>query len=127
MEGYFHVWFRTKGRKEVLEGDVEQDVKDAIRAAAAGCGVDLMEMETAFDHVHLLLRLQDRQTLSWAMHRLKGASARAVLSRSPELTLHSERRHLWQRGYGWRRVTPDEVRTMRRYIQTQRDRPHRSY
>ena len=127
MDGYFHVWFSTKGRKEVLEGDVEQDVKAAIRAAAAGCGVDLMEVETAFDHVHLLLRLQDGQMLSWAMHRLKGASARTVLSRSPELTLHSEQRHLWQRGYGWRRVLAAEVAAVRRYIQTQPDRPHRSY
>lgn len=127
MEGYYHVWFSTKGRKEVLEGDIDCDVKSAIREAAGRAGIELTEMETAFDHVHLLIGLGGAQTLSQVMHRLKGASARTVLVQNPELVIDLKHRHLWQRGYGWRRVPPTEVAAVRRYIRTQQDRPHRSY
>ena len=127
MEGYYDVWFSTKGRKEVLEGDIDDDVKLAIEEAASRAGIEVAEIETAFDHVHLLLRLSGTQTLSSAMHRLKGASARTVLVQNPELVIDLTDRHLWQRGYGWRNVPAGQVATVRRYIQTQQHRPHRNY
>jgi putative transposase len=125
MEGYFHVWFSTKGRKEVLEGELDDEIKSSMRGAAARASVEVVELETAYDHVHVLLRLRRQQTVASAMHRLKGASARHAFAWEPELAIDFPDRHLWQRSYGWRRVPPEQVEGVRRYIRTQRNRPNR--
>jgi len=125
MEGYFHVWFSTKGRKAVLEGDLDDEVKASVRQAADRSGISLVEMETAYDHMHLLLRLRGKQTLASAMHRVKGASARAAFVWEPELAIDFPDRHFWQRSYGWRRVPNDQAAAVRRYIRAQPDRPYR--
>lgn len=125
MDGAFHVWFSTKGRAFVLEDDVARDVKRIIREIANRTAIELLELEAVGDHVHLLTRLQGKQTLSSVMHQLKGASARAILLRYPELKLATETEALWQKGYGWRKVEDKEVAGVRMYIRTQRSRPLR--
>ena len=125
MDGAFHVWFSTKGRALVLEDDVAWDVKRILREIASGTAIELLELEAVGDHVHLLTRLQGKQTLSSVMHRLKGASARAMLLRYPELRLATEMDALWQKGYGWRRLGEHEIAGVRMYIRTQRSRPFR--
>jgi putative transposase len=125
LNGVFHVWFSTKGRAFVLEDDVARDVKRILREIARRAAIDLMEVEAAGDHAHLMVRLQGKQTLSSVMHQLKGASARSILLRYPELKLATETEALWQKGYGWRKVEDKEVAGIRMYIRTQRSRPLR--
>jgi putative transposase len=125
LNGVFHVWFSTKGRAFVLEDDVARDVKRILREIARRAAIDLMEVEAAGDHAHLMVRLHGKQTLSSVMHQLKGASARSILLRYPELKLATETEALWQKGYGWRKVEDKEVAGIRMYIRTQRSRPLR--
>ena len=82
-------------------------------------------MEVAIDHVHLLLNLRADQKLSVVMHDLKGASARAIFGRYPDLKFYMQRDTFWQRRYGSRRLHESELETVRRYIKTQSDRPLR--
>jgi putative transposase len=84
-----------------------------------------MEVEAIADHVHLLVEVTGAQTLSSIMHELKGATARAVFLKYPELKLDLAHNSLWQKGYGWRKVAHSEVPAVRSYIRTQRDRPLR--
>jgi len=109
----------------VLEEEVARDVKRVLREIARRTGIELLEVEAAGDHAHLLIRLQGKQTLSSVMHQLKGASARAMLLRYPELRLATEMDALWQKGYGWRRLDEHEIAGVRMYIRTQRSRPLR--
>jgi REP element-mobilizing transposase RayT len=59
------------------------------------------------------------------MHQLKGASAREVCKRFPELKIDMRSVSFWQKGYGYRAVSEDQIETVRRYIRTQLDRPLR--
>lgn len=125
MDGAFHVWFSTKGRVFVLEEEVARDVKRVLREITRRTAIELLEVEAAGDHAHLLVRLQGKQNLSSVMHQLKGASARAMLLRYPELRLATEMDALWQKGYGWRKLDEHEIAGVRMYIRTQRSRPLR--
>jgi putative transposase len=125
VDGIFHVWFSTKGRAFILEDEVADDVKQLLREIARRARIDLLEVEAAGDHVHVLVRLRDDQTLASALHRLKGASAREILLRYPELREATGRESFWQRGYGWRRLDGEEVTGVGMYIRTQRSRPLR--
>jgi putative transposase len=88
-------------------------------------GIRTHELELVADHAHLLVEVQSRQSLPDVMHQLKGASARFIFLRYPELKIDMQSQSFWQRGYGGRWVPRDQVEAVKRYIRTQRDRPYR--
>ncbi len=96
-----------------------------IRMNAEKAGACLLEVEAIEDHVHLLLEVPDGKTLAGVMHRVKGASAREVRRRYPELGLDMGSNSLWQKSYGARPVPTGEIPAVTAYIQTQSERPLR--
>jgi len=125
MRDIYHVWFATRRRKWLLQGDVEECVKALPLEIAERSGIELLAAETMVDHVHLLIRLGADQSLSSCVHRLKGASARSIFERMPELKLDAGTLHFWQKRYGSKLVPPQAVGTVRRYIETQKERPEK--
>ena len=121
----FHVWFSTKKRVEVLQGDRREFVLDAFKRIAASQEIDLIESEAQFDHVHLLLRVADETALPRTMMLLKGVSAREVFEREPDLRLSMGSLVFWQKSFGRRPVPEDQHERVRNYIRTQLDRPLR--
>ncbi len=124
-EQIYHIWFSTKGRQEILQGEIAGKVKQLLREIALDNGISLIEVETAIDHVHLLILVNQSQSLANVMQQLKGASARRAFLEHPDLRLEVGQDSLWQKGYGRRRITPQEVPRVTRYIRTQNERPHR--
>ena len=112
----FHVWFATKGRRWLLEGDVAETVERQLREVARSDHIALIELKGVIDHVHLLLDLESEAALPAAMKALKGKSARFVFLEMPDLGIDAPTHHLWQRGYGWKQVDPEAESSIRRYI-----------
>ena len=121
----YHVWFSTKGRKAALEGEVGEDVKRMLSGIAQRASIELLEIEVAVDHAHLLLALRTEQTLASAMHQLKGATSRLISLKYPEVKADMRAVAFWQKGYGWRELDASQVPLVRDYIRTQQDRPLR--
>jgi putative transposase len=119
---YFHVWFGTKRRKWLLQGDVHDAAVYLLKEIAAEKGITLLEVEAIVDHVHLLLGLRHKGELPNAMMNLKGVSARRLFERFPELKLDAHTNNFWQEGYGSKLVAPPAVPAVRRYIRTQWER-----
>lgn len=120
----YHVWFATKNRKCLLEGDVEEKVRDLLWEIAKDRGIDLLACETMFDHVHLMLRVKGSD-LPRAVFLLKGTSARRVFQAFPELKLDARTQSFWQARYGAKPVADDAVPLLGEYIATQKDRPEK--
>lgn len=118
----YHIWFSTKRRKWLLEGDVAGTAERAIWDVARNDGIRLLECQTAIDHVHLMVELGSALELPATMKALKGKSARTVFQEIDGLKMDARTEHLWQRGYGWKLVPPGADATVRRYIRTQMDR-----
>jgi putative transposase len=119
---FVHVWFSTKERRRVLEGDLLEAAQRELRAAAERHRIRLLECEGVIDHFHLLLELHKLDELPRAMNLLKGASAHAIFREMPLLKLDLHTRNFWQVGYGSKVVPPAATSTVRRYIRTQWDR-----
>ncbi len=118
----YHVWFATRRRKWLLQGDVEERVKALLLEIAGQCEIDLLAVGTMVDHTHLLIRLREGQSLSGCIHRLKGASARRVFQEMPELKLDAQTEHFWQKRFGSKLVPPQAIEIVKRYIETQKER-----
>ena len=118
----YHVWFATKCRSWLLQDDVDSAVRRFIRDLAQEKRIQLLECETAVDHVHLLLRFGEGQTLPRVMNLLKGGSSYRLHRTFPELKLDSGLEHFWQRGYSFAVVDPGSLAARRRYIKSQMER-----
>jgi len=125
VEGFYHAWFSTKGRKQALEGELGDDLRQLLVETAQRADIRLLEIEMAADHAHLLVALSVAQTLPSAMHRLKGATSRYIFLKYPDLKVDMGHNSFWQKGYGWRKIEPAEVERVRSYIRTQGTRPLR--
>ena len=119
---YFHVWFATKSRKWLLQGDVREAAKREFSTIALNKRIKLLECEAVVDHVHLLLEVSDRGRLPRIMNDLKGISARHLFEEFPELKLDAETNHFWQQRYGSKLVAPGALDAIKRYIRSQWDR-----
>ena len=118
----YHVWFATKRRRWLLEGEVEDTIKELVACIAREKSIDLVEFETCIDHMHVLLRASDRIELSRAMNFIKGLSSKRLFEQMPELNMDIEMNNFWQRRYGWKPVAEEERETVVRYIRTQKER-----
>lgn len=125
MGDVYHVWFATRRRKWLLDGELEERTKELLWEIAVASDITLLAAETMVDHVHLLIRLHDGQNLSSCMHRLKGASARRIFQEMPELKLDAHTEHLWQKRFGSKLVPLAAIPTVKRYIETQKLRPEK--
>ena len=120
VSAVYHVWFATKRRKWLLQGEVDEAAKDFIRQAAREKQISLIECETAVDHVHLLLRLRPNQTLPAVMNLLKSISSRKLHLTFPDQKLDSGADHFWQRGYAYKIVEPGSLESRLSYVATQK-------
>ena len=116
---FYHVWFSTKQRKWLLQGEMESTVKMILTETAEEKGVNLLECQPMVDHVHMLVEAASEQELSWIMKLLKGRSSYDVFRRMPELKLDAGENSLWQRGFASRVVPEDQLETVCAYIRTQ--------
>ena len=118
----YHVWFATKRRKWLLQGDVADAALELIRDVARDKGIALRASETMVDHVHLLIQAENQAELSKAMNSLKGVSSRRLFQRFPELKLDAGVNSFWQHRYGSKEVPETASASVERYIETQWDR-----
>ena len=116
----YHVWFGTKRRRWLLQGEVLDVAREEIALAAGRNEIRLIEHECIVDHTHLLLEVEE--ALSRAMHHIKGASARRIFQRLPDLKMDAGVNSFWQARYGFKVIEPAAVPVVREYIRTQWER-----
>jgi len=118
----YHVWFATKRRSWLPQGDIDGAARKFIHEIAQEKHLELLECESAVDHMHLLLRLGEGQRLPQVMNFLKGGSSYRLHRSFPELKLDSRSDHFWQRGYDFTVIEPGSLAARRSYVRSQKER-----
>ena len=118
MPEVYHVWFATKHQKWLLQGEVEERVRELLAQTAARHHIELLAYGTMVDHVHLLIRLRKDQNLSTCMNLLKGVTARRIFQEMPYLKLDAHIDHFWQKRFGSKLVLPAALRIVKHYVVT---------
>jgi putative transposase len=96
----YHVWFGTKRRKWLLQGEVTEAANKLMAQIAHEKGIKLLECQAIVDHMHLLVEVETKEDLAKAMNLLKGVSARRLFQQFPELKLDAGVANFWQHRYG---------------------------
>lgn len=95
----YHIVWITKYRKPVLQGQIAERVRELIRQTCATLDVYIVSGHVSKDHVHLLVSVPPKVSVSELVKRLKGRSSRRMLDEYNELRRQFWGRHLWARGY----------------------------
>jgi len=97
---HVHLIWSTKYRYGVLRGDIQIRCRDLIRQTCDSLDIEILKGVVSKDHVHLHLSYPPKLSISDILKRLKGRSAKMLLSEYSELKKRYWGGHLWGIGYG---------------------------
>ena len=95
----YHIVWVTKYRYQVLGGDVGERCRELIRETARGHEMVIHAGSVNRDHIHLLVSIPPRLSVSRAVQHLKGRSSHKLLREFAALKKRYWGQHLWARGY----------------------------
>ena len=81
-------------------------------------GVEILEGTALIDHIHLLVSILPKYSVSSIMGYLKGKSALMIFDRHANLKYKYGNRHFWSRGYYVSTVGLNEA-TIAKYVREQ--------
>ena len=95
----YHVCWITKYRREVLKGEVAKRAKELIQQICGSMDIKIIVGSIGKDHVHLLVSVPPRVSVSKMVQRIKGGTSRKLQQEYRELKKEYWGQHLWARGY----------------------------
>ncbi len=95
----YHVVFAPKYRRKVFYGEKRQEIGAILRQLCKWKGVNILEAEVCPDHVHMLVEIPPKYSVSQFMGYLKGKSSLMVYEKWGNMKYKYRNRQFWCRGY----------------------------
>ena len=114
----YHIVFTPKYRRKAIYGELRKDIREYIRTLCKYKGVEIIEGHMMIDHVHLLLSIPPKMSVSSLMGYLKGKSALMIFDNHANLKYKYGNRKFWAEGYYVSTVGLNES-TIKKYIAEQ--------
>jgi putative transposase len=95
----YHVVFAPKYRRLEIYGAIKADIGKILRQLCQQKGVEIIEAEACPDHIHMLISIPPKYSVSQIMGFLKGKSSLMIFDRHANLKYKYGNRHFWARGY----------------------------
>ena len=95
----YHVVFAPKYRRLEIYGAIKADIGKILRQLCQQKGVEIIEAELCKDHIHMLVSIPPKYSVSQIMGYLKGKSSLMIFDRHANLKYKYGNRHFWARGY----------------------------
>lgn len=115
----YHIVFVPKYRYRILSGAIGHEVDRCIRAFSEQKKVEIIELNVQIDHVHLLVMVPPKFSLSDYVGLVKGRTAIRVLNRFRQLKKKPYwGNHFWAKGYCIDTVGLD-AEMIRKYVKYQ--------
>ena len=114
----YHIVFTPKYRRKVIYYQLRADIQKIIKDLCKWKGIEIVEGHMMSDHVHLLLSIAQKYSVSQVMGYLKGKSAMMIFERHANLKYKFGNRHFWAEGYYVSTVGLNTA-TIQKYIKEQ--------
>ena len=95
----YHIVFTPKYRRKEIYGQLREDIGEILRTLCRYKGVEIIEGHLMPDHVHMLVMIPPKMSVSSFMGYLKGKSALMIFDRHANLKYKYGNRHFWSEGY----------------------------
>ena len=95
----YHIVFVPKYRRKVFYEGKKDAIRETIRTLCEWKGVDIIEGEIYPDHIHLLLSILPKISISGFMGYLKGKSSLMIFQKYGNMKFAYRNREFWCKGY----------------------------
>lgn len=95
----YHVVFSPKYRRMAIYREIKKDIGMILRKLCEQKGVEIIEAEACPDHIHMLICIPPKYSVSQIMGYLKGKSSLMIFDRHANLKYKYGDRYFWSRGY----------------------------
>ena len=95
----YHVVFAPKYQRKIIYGKIKEDVGRMLRKLCEYKGVEILEAEACPDHIHMLLSIPPKYSVSQIMGYLTGKSSLMIYEKYANMKYKYGNRHFWCRGY----------------------------
>lgn len=114
----YHLVFAPKYRRQIVYGKIKADVANILSMLCKRKGIEIIETECCKDHIHMLVRIPPKYSVSQIMGYLKGKSSLMIFERHANLKYKFGNKHFWCRGY-YVDTVGKNAKKIQEYIQNQ--------
>ena len=114
----YYVVFAPKYKRKVFFESKRLEIGKILRELCKWKGITIIEAEVCPDHVHMLIEIPPKYSVSSVMGYLKGKSSLMIFDRHANLKYRYGNRHFWCRGYYVDTVGRNE-KAIREYVKNQ--------
>lgn len=95
----YHVVFAPKYRRQVFYKSKRLEIGRILRQLCEFKGIAIMEAEVCPDHIHMLIQIPPKYSVSGVMGYLKGKSSVQIFQQWGNAKFKYRNREFWCRGY----------------------------
>ena len=95
----YHIVFAPKYRGQVIYGKIKADIGKMLRKLCEYKQIEILEAEACKDHIHMLISVPPKYSISQVMGYLKGKSSLMIFEKYANLKYKYGNRHFWCRGF----------------------------
>jgi putative transposase len=118
----YHIVWCPKYRYRILKGTLSKSVEQTLRMLCEWRSIEILEMNVKEDHIHMMLSMPPRLSISEVIGMLKGKIAIKLFKSYPALKKKPYwGNHFWSRGYCISTIGLDETK-IRKYVKYQEER-----
>ena len=114
----YHVVFTPKYRRKVFYEEKRLEIGAILRELCRWKGVEIIEAEVCPDHIHMLLAIPPKMSVSGFMGFLKGKSSLMIYQKWGSMKFKYRNRQFWCRGY-YVDTVGKNAKAIKEYIATQ--------
>lgn len=114
----YHIVFAPKYRRKVFYGEKRAEIGKILRELCEWKGVRLLNAEACPDHVHILVEIPPKMSVSGFMGFLKGKSSVIIYQKWGNMKYQYRNRSFWCRGY-YVDTTGKNTKKINEYINNQ--------
>ena len=114
----YHIVFTPKYRRKIIYNQYRESIGEILKLLCKYKEVEIIEGHLMSDHVHMLVSISPKTSVSSFMGYLKGKSALMIFDKHANLKYKFGNRHFWAEGYYVSTVGLNEE-TIKKYIREQ--------
>ena len=95
----YHIVFAPKFRRQIVYGKMKEEIGTILRSLCERKEIEILEAELCPDHIHMLISVPPKYSISQIMGYLKGKSSLMIFDKFAQMKYKYGNRRFWCRGY----------------------------
>ncbi len=113
-----HIVFAPKYRRKVFYEEKRAEIREILRELCQWKGVEIIEGEICPDHIHMMVSILPKMSVSGVMGYLKGKSSLRIFQKWGNMKFAYRNREFWCKGY-YVDTVGKNTKAIKEYIENQ--------